>query len=114
MRVLLSDLLWRDEPAPLLSAFARDAARPLVLHTLAAADIEPPPPGTYRLRDRETHRHIDVEIDAAAAARFRARAEAFVAACRDACRRCAAELVPVAPGATWADDLLRREILIPS
>jgi len=114
VRVLLSDMLWRDEPAPLLSAFARDAARALVLHTLAPDDLEPPPPGTYRLRDRETQRRIDVEIDAAAAARFRARADAFVGACRDACRRCAAELIPVAPDAKWTDELLRRQVLIAS
>lgn len=116
VRVLVSDMLWPEDPGAIVSALARDGARTLIIQTLAPEDLTPPATGIYRMHDRETGQRIDVEIDLTAAARFRARAEAFASTCRETCRRRAVEHIQVITDAgqtPWTDALLQRAVLVP-
>lgn len=116
VRVLITDLLVRADLPALAAALARDAARAVIVQPLAQADLEPPPPGAYRLTDRETGRALEIELDALTAARFRERAASFLAAARAACARAGVTLVTLTAGAAappWTRDLLAAGVLVP-
>jgi len=71
IRVLLSDLLWPSDPAPLLHALAGGASAAIVIEVIAAADECRDLRGDLKLIDIETNEEQDIVIDDAALATFR-------------------------------------------
>jgi uncharacterized protein (DUF58 family) len=71
MRVLISDLLWLDDPLELLAGVSDRASAAYVLQVLAAVDADPEVQGNVRLVDSETGQVEEIFLDAAAAARYR-------------------------------------------
>jgi uncharacterized protein (DUF58 family) len=71
IRVLLSDLLWPDDPLATLRPFAERAAVAVVLQVLAEADVDPPEGRSLRLVDSETDEVREVHVDAVMARRYR-------------------------------------------
>ena len=53
LRVLISDLLWPEEPRVVVGRLAEHAAGVIVVMVLARADVEPPPRGNVRLEEVE-------------------------------------------------------------
>ncbi len=86
IRVLVSDLLWTDEPSRTLHPFTDGAAACFVLQHMLAADENPPERGPHRLVDSETGENVEVMIDDASAAGYRAALAAHRARWADACR----------------------------
>jgi uncharacterized protein (DUF58 family) len=86
VRVLLSDLLWDADPAPVVRQLADRAASAVVLQVLAADDADPPPGGHLRLIDSETDAVREVRVDTAMAARYRANLRRLQGDWHDACR----------------------------
>ncbi len=92
IRLLLSDLLWDDEPRAVLARLARGSAAVWVVQLLAADDVDPATPGGGgnfgRLEDAETGETRDLLLDAAALERYRqafaAHREGWHRACREA------------------------------
>ncbi len=70
VRIFISDLLWPDEPEPLVAALARDASALLIVQVLAHKDLQPPPTGKLRLVDSETGAIHELRFDAATRRRF--------------------------------------------
>ncbi|MEM7263208.1 MAG: DUF58 domain-containing protein [Planctomycetota bacterium] len=71
IRILISDLLWMDEPMRTLENLAYGAAAVYVVQVLAKADVNPPERGNLRLVDHETGEIKEVFVDAAAEERYR-------------------------------------------
>lgn len=71
VRVLISDLLWMDDPMQLLQRFSRHAAAVVVVQLLAASDANPTDRGRVRLVDAETNEQREIFIDDAALGRYR-------------------------------------------
>jgi uncharacterized protein (DUF58 family) len=71
MRILLSDLLWPDEPRRVVHKLAGDAASAMIVEVFAAADEHPAPGGDMRLVDVETSSTQDLVLDAAALVAYR-------------------------------------------
>jgi uncharacterized protein (DUF58 family) len=86
VRVLVSDLLWDADPAPVVRQLADRAACGVVLQLLAAADADPPEAGHLRLIDSETDAVRELRIDPAAAARYRDNLRRLQGHWHDACR----------------------------
>ncbi len=93
IRLLVSDLLWDDEPRSVLARLARGSAATWVVQLLAAVDLEPAVSGSSgglfsRLEDAETGETRDLLLDAAALERYRralaAHRESWHRACREA------------------------------
>ncbi len=100
IRLLLSDLLWDDEPRAILARLARGSAAVWVVQLLAADDVDPAAAGSPgggqvgqraggfgRLEDAETGETRDLLLDAAALERYRqaftAHRESWHRACRE-------------------------------
>ena len=91
IRLLLSDLLWDDEPRAVLARLARGSAALWVVQLLASDDVDPAGGsrgGFGRLEDVETADLRDLLLDAAAIERYRrafaAHRESWHRACREA------------------------------
>ena len=91
IRLLLSDLLWDDEPRAVLARLARGSSALWVVQLLAAEDVDPAAAsrgGFGRLEDAETGEFRDLLLDAAAIGRYRrafaAHRESWHRACREA------------------------------
>ncbi|MFA9478599.1 DUF58 domain-containing protein [Phycisphaerales bacterium AB-hyl4] len=93
LRVLVSDLLWPDEPTVVLHRLADGAAGVVVVQVLAAADVEPPGHGNLRLLDAETGQHREMFIDDTARQRYVRRLERHQSQWAAACRGVGAVLV---------------------
>jgi len=65
VRVLISDLLWPDDPLPLLRRMAGQAAGVVIVQVLARQDAVPPDLGGVRLVDCETGATHELHVDAA-------------------------------------------------
>ncbi|MBN1395836.1 MAG: DUF58 domain-containing protein [Pirellulales bacterium] len=96
IRVLISDLLWLDDPLLLLSALGDRAAAVHVIQVLAADDDAPPHRGNVRLVDSESDEVEEVFLDAAALARYRAKLQNHRENWRRAARQAGAAFVPLA------------------
>ncbi len=104
IRLLLSDLLWDDEPRAVLARMARGSAAVWVVQLLASADVDPasagwPAPeggqiGNFcRLEDSETGHTRALLLDAAAIERYRRALTAHRAGWHRACREAGAMMV---------------------
>jgi uncharacterized protein (DUF58 family) len=71
IRVLISDLLWLDDPLELLTGMSDRASAVYVLQVLAAVDADPDAQGNARLIDSETGQGEEIFLAAAALARYR-------------------------------------------
>ena len=71
VRVLISDLLWLEEPLAVLRPLAHGAAALLVLQVLAAVEADPAFLGNTRLVDVESGEVLEVFVDAVTQARYR-------------------------------------------
>ena len=87
VRLLLSDLLWDEQPRAVLARLARGSAAVWVVQLLAAEDLEPAAGGFCRLQDAETGETRDLLLDAAALDRYRrtsaAHRESWHRGCRE-------------------------------
>lgn len=91
IRLLLSDLLWDEDPRAILPRLARGSAAVWVVQLLAADDVDPAAGtsgGFRRLQDAETGETRDLLLDAEALERYRqafaAHRESWHRACREA------------------------------
>lgn len=95
IRVILSDLLWLDDPLELLTAASDRAAAVHVVQVLAAADAAPPHQGNVRLVDSESNQVEEVFLDATALARYRNNLQRHREGWRRAARQVGATFVPL-------------------
>lgn len=86
LRLLVSDLLWREEPRSVVSRLAQGAAAVVVIQVLSDDDAEPRAGGFERLVDAETGETRELLLDAAAVRRYAAALEEHQSAWREACR----------------------------
>lgn len=71
LRVLISDLLWMEEPAALLRPLTHQAAGVMVIQVLGKVDADPDFRGSVRLIDSESQGMQDLFIDAAALRKYK-------------------------------------------
>jgi uncharacterized protein (DUF58 family) len=95
VRVLLSDLLWDEEPRSILARLARGAAAVVVVQVLSADDAAPAPHGFVTLVDAESGETHDLLVDAAAVERYAAALAEHQRAWREACREIGAVMATV-------------------
>ncbi len=129
LRLLVSDLLWPEEPAAALQALLRfDAAAVIVVQVLSRAEVEPRLEGNLQLEDAETGEQRELFLDAEALSRYRRALAAHQERWRRACRDAGASFVsltaeqmlglePSVGGRTgvWAlQPLIAAEVLSPS
>lgn len=101
-RILISDLMWLDDPMVLMRPFADRAAVSLVVHLLARADVSPPEGQSLRLVDAETEEVREIHVDAFVARRYREALSRHQDNWEQACRQVGAQYLAVV-----AEDLLR-------
>ncbi len=107
LRVLVSDLLWMDDPSALLAMMGERAAGLAIVQVLAAEDLCPPARGNHRLLDAETGRPLDVFIDAGDQRRFAQRMARHREHWREACRARGAAFVELTAETLWPDVTLQ-------
>ncbi len=95
IRVILSDLLWLDDPLELLTALSDHAAAVYVIQVLATADVTPPYQGNTRLVDSESGSVAEVFLDATAMARYGRNLQRHRENWRQAARQVGAVLLPL-------------------
>jgi uncharacterized protein (DUF58 family) len=94
LTVVLSDLLTPEWEAALSRLPAR-GGDVVVIHVLAAGDIEPPATGDLELVDRETGARVAVSVTAETAARYRDVVENWRERVTQRCHQVGAAYVPV-------------------
>jgi uncharacterized protein (DUF58 family) len=92
IRVLISDLLWPDDPMVSIHHLCRDASTALVVQVLAATDVEPSLQGNVRLVDSETGNIRELFFDASGARRYREALERHQQNWDQACRQAGATM----------------------
>lgn len=111
IRVLVSDLLFPEEPAALLRPLSDGAAATYVLQVLAPDEIEPRDIGPRRLLDVESGDMLDAVIDEAALAAYRAAFAAHRDRWTESCRAHGAAFPTDPIAAAWdmgvGEDVLR-------
>jgi len=89
MRILISDLLWPDDPQPILERLTHGSTSAAVIQVLARTDIEPPTQGHLRLVDSESGQVNDLWVDLTVQQQYCKRLErhqeAWQAACSQRC-----------------------------
>jgi uncharacterized protein (DUF58 family) len=95
VRVLLSDLLWEEEPGTVMRRLADRAAATVVVQVLAEADAAPPEGAGLRLIDAETGTERELYVDADTARRYRERLSRHQESWRRACREVGAVMTTV-------------------
>ena len=93
IRMLVSDLLFPEEPAALLKPLSDGAAAVFVAQLLAPEELDPADIGPRRLYDVESGATLDVVLDEAALATYRAALASHRARWQEACRAHGATLV---------------------
>ena len=115
IRVLLSDLLWLDDPQVTLSYMAQKATSVIVIQLLAQADVEPGRRGNVRLVDSETREVMEVFVDASAQKRYQDRLARHQQNWHRVCRQYGAVMVTLVADQLIKDwnimELLRQNIL---
>jgi uncharacterized protein (DUF58 family) len=92
LRVLISDLLWQDDPLRVLRPLSDRAAALTALQVLAREERAPEGRGNLRLREVESGAARDLYADAVTFERYRAACRAHGESWQAACRRCGATL----------------------
>jgi len=103
IRVLISDLLWIEEPARCLRLLVDGAADLAVVQVLARVDIEPASRGNATLVDSETGEQLRVFIDAVTERRYRENLDRHRNNWHRACRQHGARLVTLTAEDVVAD-----------
>ena len=75
IRILVTDLMGPDDPAPVLSRLADGAKRAVVVMVLDPAELEPEPDANVLLVDAETGEERELVLDEGALARYHERLE---------------------------------------
>ncbi|MFW5870994.1 MAG: DUF58 domain-containing protein [Verrucomicrobiota bacterium] len=101
IRILISDLMWEDEPMNLLRPLCDGAAAVFVVQLLALPDREITEHGNARLEDIESDGALDVFLDPIAQRRYGEALSRHQQQWRRACRRAGAAMVTLN-----AEDLL--------
>ena len=104
IRILVSDLLFPEEPAALLRPLSEGAAATFVLQLLAPDEADPADLGPRRLLDVESGAFLDAVLDEAALAAYREALSRHRARWLEACR---------AHGATFPDLLIAPAVAAP-
>ncbi len=108
IRILLSDLLYADDPTPIMNHLAENAAAVYVVQLLARQDVSPDWNGDVRLVDAESGMVHEVRLDAGALARYHEHLSNLREQWRAACHRVNAQLIElVAEDVTTTWDLGR-------
>jgi len=88
LRVVVSDFLFPDDPAPLVRTIAPERGRLWLVQLLADEELNPMPAGRFALEDLETDESVELVLDEAAIAGYRGRlndlCQRLSASCRDA------------------------------
>ena len=95
IRILISDLLWPDDPMLTLQPMADGAASVIVVQLLARVDSRPDMLGNVRLVDSETGEISELFADAAARDTYRRALERHQQNWYRACRQIGAELFTI-------------------
>ena len=115
IRILLSDLLWLDDPQISLSYMAEKATSVIVIQVLAQSDVEPGRRGNIRLVDSETREVMEVFVDASAQKRYQDRLARHQQNWHRTCRQYGAAMVTLVADQLIKDwnimELLRQNIL---
>lgn len=93
VRMLVSDLMWREDPSLALSVLADGAASLLVVQLLAPEEAAPTFGGQYKLTDSETGDELDVFVDDMTRAAYLAALGRHRTQWQTACRRFGAQFV---------------------
>jgi uncharacterized protein (DUF58 family) len=107
IRILVSDLLWQDDPMNFLRSFARNAAAVHIIQILCRSEIEPDIHGNFRLNDIETGGSEDIFVDSTTRARYRNALARHRQAWSLACRRIGATFSTLT-----AEDVIREQPLL--
>ena len=75
IRILVTDLMGPDDPAPVLSRLADGAKRAVVVMLLDPLELEPEPDSNVRLVDAETGEERELVLDEGVLARYHERLE---------------------------------------
>lgn len=115
VRVLISDLLWMDNPLHTLQHLARNASTIYVIQVLARADMNPEDQGNLCFVDSETGELREIYVDATVTKRYRERLAQHQQNWHVACKQVGARLTTVIAEdavSNWhLDGLLSEEIL---
>ena len=87
MRVVISDLLWPEQPESILAALAAESAAVLLVRLMGQSDLEPPKRGKLRLVDSETGTTREVLVDPATYERYQQRLSQHRSAWETAARK---------------------------
>jgi uncharacterized protein (DUF58 family) len=95
IRVIISDLLWLDDPLELLLGLSDRASAVYVIQMLSADDVNPSHRGNVRLVDSESGHVEEVFVDATAQARYRNNLQRHRESWHRATRQVGAVFVPL-------------------
>jgi uncharacterized protein (DUF58 family) len=104
IRILLSDLLWEDDPMNFLRPFAEGAAAVHIIQILTRTETAPEIHGNFRMTDIESGESNEIFIDATTHARYREALSRHRQAWSLACRRIGATLSTIT-----AEDLIQHQ-----
>ncbi len=96
VRVVVSDFLQPDDPAPQLTRLAIGAALLIVVQVLDPWELDPATEGATALHDCESDARLDLVLDAAVIARYRGRLQRLCASVEHATRRVGGRFATVA------------------
>ena len=115
IRILISDLLWPDDPLTTMMQLREGAAAAFVLQVLAESDVHPPQRGNVRLYDVETDQTHEIFVDATAEKRYAQALADHQDAWRRAARQAGAVMIPLVAEPLldqWdLTELIRHELL---
>ncbi len=117
LRVVVSDFLTPDDPAPALQRIAAGAAHLFVVQLLDGWELDPLATGPATLVDVESPQTADLVLDRATIAAYRQRLRRLQDDLADATRRIGGTFAVVRaaePDAMLGGDLLRQEVLVPA
>ncbi len=95
IRILLSDLLWMENPTHTMKPLVNGAAAVLVVQILATEDVNPSSLGNIRIVDVESGEPLEIFIDAVARKRYQETLAGHSGNWHDACRQTGARMATV-------------------
>jgi len=95
MRVLVSDLMWPDDPLPLVRRLGHQASWCRVIQILAREELHAPEHGNTRLVNVETEAELEVFVDTAARKQYTDALDHHRVQWEQACRSIGGRLVSV-------------------
>lgn len=107
LRVLISDLLWEEDPMRALWPLADRAAALHVIQLLTVAERDPGETGHLRIQDVESGFTRDVFAESATLERYRTGLRSHENAWREGCRRCGARFMTLTAETLDEQDALK-------